>query len=345
MKICNERFSNALEHIPQKTPPIWFMRQAGRYHSHYQNLKRNYTFEELCKNPDLAAETALGPINDFDFDVAILFSDILFVLEALGMSLKYDPGPIFGNFIDENNYEELQSPENAIKEMSFQENALLATRDLLPDHKSLIGFVGGPWTVLSYGLGLNKGIQYENNYSNSFVFKVLSEKIIPLIKYNISLQLNAGAEVVMIFDTDAKSISDSENFNNYSKYLYKEVIKEFPKKIGYYSKSPFDNKFFVDELNSDDCLLAGLGVDHQLSMDHWFKEINNGFIQGNFNQESMVKDHDEFKRDFDIYVDHIQSINEKDRAGWVCGLGHGILKDTPEENVHYFIETIRKIFS
>ena len=100
-----------------------------------------------------------------------------------------------------------------------------------------------------------------------------------------------------------------------------------------------------DRLNSDDCLLAGLGVDHQLSMDHWFKEINNGFIQGNFNQESMVKDHDEFKKDFDIYVDHIQSINEKDRAGWVCGLGHGILKDTPEENVHYFIETIRKIFS
>mgnify|MGYP001283311579 FL=1 len=106
-----------------------------------------------------------------------------------------------------------------------------------------------------------------------------------------------------------------------------------------------DNKFFVDELNSDDCLLAGLGVDHQLSMDHWFKEINNGFIQGNFNQESMVKDHDEFKKDFDKYVDHIQNINEKDRAGWVCGLGHGILKDTPEENVHYFIETIRKIFS
>ena len=216
MKICNERFSNALKHIPQKTPPIWFMRQAGRYHSHYQNLKKSYTFEELCKSPDLAAETALGPINDFDFDVAILFSDILFVLEALGMSLKYDPGPIFSQFIDENNYDELKSPENAIKEMNFQENALLATRDLLPDHKSLIGFVGGPWTVLSYGLGLNKGIQYENNYSNSFVFKVLSEKIIPLIKYNISLQLNAGAELVMIFDTDAKSSSESQKLNNYS---------------------------------------------------------------------------------------------------------------------------------
>ena len=103
MKIKNEKFSNALNHIPQKIPPIWFMRQAGRYHSHYQGLKQSHTFEELCKNPNLAAETALGPINDFDFDVAILFSDILFVLEALGMSLKYDPGPIFSAFIDEKN--------------------------------------------------------------------------------------------------------------------------------------------------------------------------------------------------------------------------------------------------
>ena len=160
MKIKNEKFSNALNHIPQKIPPIWFMRQAGRYHSHYQGLKQSYTFEELCKNPDLAAETALGPINDFDFDVAILFSDILFVLEALGMSLKYDPGPIFSAFIDKQNYSELESPENAIKKMRFQEDALLATRDLLPQDKSLIGFVGGPWTVASYGLGLNKGIKY-----------------------------------------------------------------------------------------------------------------------------------------------------------------------------------------
>ena len=157
MKIYNERFNNALMHVSQKTPPIWFMRQAGRYHSHYQDLKKNYSFEDLCKNPELAAETALGPINDFDFDVAILFSDILFVLEALGMSLKYNPGPIFNSFINESNYKELNSPEDAINFMSFQRDAILATRDLLSNDKSLIGFVGGPWTVLSYGLGLNKG--------------------------------------------------------------------------------------------------------------------------------------------------------------------------------------------
>jgi uroporphyrinogen decarboxylase len=113
--MTNLLFRNALNRIPQATPPIWFMRQAGRYHSHYQALKKNYTFEELCKNPKLAAETALGPINDFDFDVSILFSDILFPLEALGMGLKYDPGPIFSKFITPNNIKELISVDDAIK--------------------------------------------------------------------------------------------------------------------------------------------------------------------------------------------------------------------------------------
>ena len=75
--MANNRFYNALNRIPQSTPPIWFMRQAGRYHSHYQQLKLKYTFEELCKNAELAAEVACGPVEEFDFDIAILFSDCL----------------------------------------------------------------------------------------------------------------------------------------------------------------------------------------------------------------------------------------------------------------------------
>ena len=93
--MSNKLFLNSINNIPQSTPPIWFMRQAGRYHSHYKEFKKKYSFEELCKNPELSSEIACGPINEFDFDIAILFSDILFVLEGLGMSLKFDPGPIF----------------------------------------------------------------------------------------------------------------------------------------------------------------------------------------------------------------------------------------------------------
>ena len=94
----NAKFKNAVMGIPQDVPPIWFMRQAGRSHSHYQNLRKKHPFEELCKNPELSAEVACGPMLDFDYDVAILFSDILFPLELFGLDLSYRPGPTFGNF-------------------------------------------------------------------------------------------------------------------------------------------------------------------------------------------------------------------------------------------------------
>src|SRR5258707_6516073 len=77
-------------------PPVWFMRQAGRYHRHYQALRARHEFIELCKNPQLATEVTMGPIEDFDFDAAILFSDLLFPLEAMGMGLEYAPGPRLG---------------------------------------------------------------------------------------------------------------------------------------------------------------------------------------------------------------------------------------------------------
>src|SRR6266550_2775178 len=93
-QIGNARFQNALARRAQSVPPIWLMRQAGRYHQHYQALRQKHSFVDLCKQPELAAEVALGPVQDFDFDAAILFSDLLFPLEALGIALDYaDRGP------------------------------------------------------------------------------------------------------------------------------------------------------------------------------------------------------------------------------------------------------------
>jgi uroporphyrinogen decarboxylase len=89
-------YTDAIFRTNTKRPPVWFMRQAGRYHSHYQGMKRKNTFMELCKVPELACEVTLGPILDFDFDAAILFSDLLFPLEVIGMGLDYVPGPKLG---------------------------------------------------------------------------------------------------------------------------------------------------------------------------------------------------------------------------------------------------------
>ena len=88
----NPKFQAVLNGEAVNTPPVWMMRQAGRYHAHYQALRKSHSFVDLCKKPALAAETALGPVMDFDFDLAILFSDLLFPLETSGMPLSYDRG-------------------------------------------------------------------------------------------------------------------------------------------------------------------------------------------------------------------------------------------------------------
>src|SRR3979409_1743046 len=152
-RVGSARFQNALARREQSTPPIWLMRQAGRYHRHYQALRQKHSFIDLCKRPELAAEVAMGPVTDFDFDAAILFSDLLFPLEALGMGLEYtDRGPRLGWNLNEKSFARLRSIDDAWPNLLFQGEAVRATRDRLTDDRSLIGFVGGPWTLFVYAV-------------------------------------------------------------------------------------------------------------------------------------------------------------------------------------------------
>src|SRR5580693_9890204 len=116
-------------------PPVWFMRQAGRYHQHYQRLRARHEFIELCKNPKLATEVTLGPIEDFGFDAAILFSDLLFPLEALGMGLSYEPGPKLGWHLRSSaDLARLTGGAQRATQMSFQAEALTRLRAQLDPH-------------------------------------------------------------------------------------------------------------------------------------------------------------------------------------------------------------------
>src|SRR5216683_5124471 len=124
-QIGSARFQNALARRAQSVPPIWLMRQAGRYHKHYQALRQKHSFMDLCKRPELAAEVALGPVQDFDFDAAILFSDLLFPLEALGMGLEYtDGGPQLGCKLDQQSLARLRLMEDAWPHLLFQGEAV-----------------------------------------------------------------------------------------------------------------------------------------------------------------------------------------------------------------------------
>ena len=337
----NTKFLNSLNRTPQKGPPVWFMRQAGRYHDHYQALKKDHTFEELCKNPLLAAETAMGPINEFDFDVAILFSDILFPLEALGMDLSYNPGPQFGLHLNEENANSLLVNQNPISFMNFQGEAIERTIERLPKEKSLIGFIGGPWTLIAYACNINKDSRQIN--LNNFQIGLLDNVILPLLKENIKLQLNAGAEVVMIFDSAAHQL-DEEDLNIYLEKTFNSLAKEFPNKVGYYAKDGINYETIIAKQDDHEIDLAGMGIDSNIDIRYYFKKTTNGFVQGNFSEHFLTLPHEEFLPKLDIFINQMSDLTPEDRAGWVCGLGHGVLKTTPQENVKGFVRRIREAF-
>ena len=198
------RFQRALSAEPQSVPPIWLMRQAGRYHRHYQALRKRHSFDALCRTPELAAQVALGPVEDFDFDSAILFSDLLYPLDALGLRVRYtDAGPrIDARLTRDVN----RPPANACTSRPtdcLSSRGVRATRALLPADKGLIGFVGGPWTLFVYAIeGTHEGALATAKTSLP-LYRAFTRRLAPLLEQGIASQLAAGADMVMVFDTAA----------------------------------------------------------------------------------------------------------------------------------------------
>jgi uroporphyrinogen decarboxylase len=337
-KIGNARFQNALARRAQSVPPIWLMRQAGRYHRHYQALRQKHSFMDLCKQAELAAEVALGPVQDFDFDAAILFSDLLFPLEALGMGLDYtDRGPQLGWKLNPETFSQLRTVEDAWPHLQFQGEAMRATRERLPNDRSLVGFVGGPWTLFVYAVeGSHTGSLTASKKLLS-LFSRFCEAIVPLLARNIELQLESGAELVMIFDTAAGELPPGI-FQTEVVPQLQIVTRSDSTRIGYYSKGTQPAHLRHPLFTAGD--LAGVGVDSRWQMSEALDLFRKGFVQGNFDQALLLSERDEFKQRL---IRYLEPLREQDRAGWICGLGHGVLPGTPEDNVKLFVDTVREV--
>ena len=391
----SERFENALRRVPQPIPPIWFMRQAGRYHSHYRALRERHSFMELCRNPELAAQVALGPILDFDFDVAILFSDLLFPLEALGMSLSYgDTGPVLSPKLDKAQLGELRTTEDALSRLEFQRDAVRATREIIPKHKSVIGFVGGPWTLFVYAMeGSHKGDLVRSKTAPD-LYRAFADRLVPLLIENVRLQIEGGAEVVMVFDTAAGELSPA--------WFQREVAGDlaamfhaFPGKLGYYARgiqpahlpdlwfddaktiswgarSELGRSTTADPRSESAASItagpraetpvsikpsrnprrtgpwegcAGIGVDWRWDLREALRLGSEfGFVQGNFDPALLFLPAREFRDELHAFLEPLLAIPAESRSGWVCGLGHGVLPRTPEENVATLVRTVREVF-
>ncbi len=338
----NLRFKNAISNKNMEAPPVWMMRQAGRYHQHYQNLRSKHSFMELCKVPELASEVALGPVMDFDFDVSIMFSDLLFPLEALGMGLEYtDQGPRLGMKLNQETWKKLKSADDALPDLMFQNEVMKLTRQKIPQNKSVIGFVGGMWTLFVYAVEGGHAGNLQTSKADFNLQNLFFERMTSLLMKNIQLQLDGGAEVVMVFDTAAGEVSPSYFKSLIAPWLL-QLARKFPGKLGYYSKGT-QSAFFDHEFRS--APWCGYGVDHRWDLPSQLKLKPKGFVQGNFDQGLLFLDTPDFKKHLKSYFETFLQLSQEERSNWICGLGHGVLPKTPEKHVKYFVELARETFN
>ncbi len=327
----------------QETPPIWMMRQAGRYLPEYRATRAQAgDFLSLCYTPDLAAEVTLQPILRYGFDAAILFADILLVPQALGSDLWFvtGEGPRLSTLSSEADVAALK-PVEAIHETlnPVYETVRILAREL-PEETTLIGFAGAPWTVATYmiaGRGTpDQGPAHALREGNPAAFDVLIARITEATIEYLAAQIEAGAEVVKIFDSWAGSLK-GDAFERYAVAPCREIAQAlkaryphvpiigFPREAGQ-GYVGFHAATSVDCVAVDDSVTADWAATHvQVS----------GCVQGNLASRHMVTGGQ-------ALVDETRMIVEAFRKGpHIFNLGHGITPDADPDNVRLMIETVR----
>ncbi len=338
------RFLRALDGEPMPVPPIWLMRQAGRYHTPYQRLRARYSFEDLCRTPELAAEVAMGPVEDFDFDAAILFSDLLFPLEALGFGLSYADGPPkLDGSLTPDRIARFRPLEQAAARLDFQREAMAATRARLPSGKGLIGFVGGPWTLFVYAVEGTHAGPLARATGSLGLYHEYAARMVPLLEENIRLQVAGGADVVMILDTAAGALS-AEAFDCEASADLATLARAFPRRLGYYAKDVTGAHLEAPGFAA--APWAGLGLDMHADLAAALATPGrSGFRQGNFDPEDLKLEGEPLERALAQFLAPLRRLNEEARRGWICGLGHGVLPGTPESSVRAFVNGVRETFA
>jgi uroporphyrinogen decarboxylase len=330
-------------------PPVWFMRQAGRYHRHYQALRARHEFIELCKNPELATEVTMGPIEDFGFDAAILFSDLLFPLEALGMGLEYSPGPKLGwHLHTAADVAKLTGGAARAQHMAFQGEAIARLKRRLPADKPLVGFVGAPFTLYAYAAaGSHEGFAQQGSSGLQLdLYAGFCEQLVPMLAANMVIQAEAGADCIALFDTAAGTLNPAQ-FAAHAAGPLADAIGLFRQQcpripLIYYSRETGPAHWAALRPLNIQCL----GVDwrHDLA-NSLTDQTSRWCLQGNIDPEWLHLPAAELEVKVRGVFERVLALPAAVRAAWVCGLGHGVLQHTPEANVHLVLRVQREMFS
>jgi len=321
----------------KKNCPIWFMRQAGRYLPEYQKIrKKNKNFINFCLNINDATKVSLQPINRFDLDAAIVFSDILLILNAVGQKVEFKEkiGPILKNY----NLNKFYKTNNKtfIKKLKNVYKILKKIRKILPKEKSLIGFAGSPWTLLTYMI--NKGSPKKNikllkDIKKKEVIKII-KRLEHLIYIHCKEQILAGADIIQLFDSWAGLI-EKKNLKQFcinpNKNIVKKIKKNFPNNpVICFPKGINQNiNNFIKEVNPH-----GIGIDYDINLKNL--NLNNDVVfQGGMNPKFLLGNNKRMFKEAKKYLDFFKN------KPYIFNLGHGILPKTKPENVKRLVEFVR----
>lgn len=324
-------------------PPIWMMRQAGRYLPEYRATRAEAgDFLSLCYNSDLAAEVTLQPIRRYKFDAAILFADILLVPQALGADLWFvtGEGPRLSTVTSQADMDALKPADDIHDHLTpVYETVRILSREL-PDETTLIGFAGAPWTVATYmiaGRGTpDQGPAHALKSENRALFEALLHSITEATIQYLSHQIEAGAEVVKLFDSWAGSLSGAD-FDAYALEPAKKIIAALKARhpetpIIAFPREAKDRYIGFAKATGADCVALDNSVDAAWAA---AKVQADGPIQGNLAPGHMVTGGEDLVRETRAIVEAFSG------GPHIFNLGHGITPDADPDNVHLMIETVR----
>jgi uroporphyrinogen decarboxylase len=323
--------------LKKKNLPIWFMRQAGRYLPEYQIIrKKNKNFIEFCLNIKNATKVSLQPVERYNLDAAIVFSDICLILKAAGQNIKFKEniGPVLENYKPEVFYN--LSNKDFLKKLKNVYKIIKNIRKKLPKEKSLIGFAGAPWTLLVYMI--NKSSPKENrkllvNLKKEEILKIL-RRLENLVYIHCKEQILAGADIIQLFDSWSGLI-DKKNLKQFcinpNKNIVKKIKKEFPSKgVVCFPKGIKKNiNIFIREVGPD-----GINLDYDINLND-LNLNSNVVFQGGLNPKFLLGSQQRMFKEAKKYLDFFKS------RPYIFNLGHGILPQTKPENVKKLVEFVR----
>lgn len=311
------KFLDALHKKNQGRPPVWLMRQAGRYMPEYRALREKYSLKTLFTTPELAAEITLMPVTQFGVDAAILFSDITLIALGLGLDLDFQEGPVVFPRVTP----DLELPFLPEKlEVANQAVRILKKELKVP----LIGFCGGPFTTATYFCDAKKWL-----YSEPESFSRFLDQITDLSIEMLKNQIKAGVEAVQIFDSWGSELSQAQ-FQIFCVPYLKKIISSLSVPVIVFMRNGIG---YSPDLIS---LGSALSCDWQRPMNDWRKKAPHLTLQGNLDPDLLFADPQVLKRETQFILNTM-----KDDPAFILNLGHGVKPKTPVENVRMFVETCK----